>query len=277
MSKKLAGRIYQINHQQLKSRVDKINQLIKSDQNGDHFEIIKQLINRLGSKAKLSVLLPAIRPSGIKVGPKVALVGNSRCLLNFHRGKLIDQHDQVVRFNWALVEGFESHVGSKQTIRVTSMGALKGKSHPRHPEGLIPNYGLYQQIHHHQIIIFDGKRTPNPNQIRKVATEHGVDIQTNQFYGIKWKLSLFNRILDVLNCPYTLEMDPQVGLGITLLCCLLGVRVSLFGFDTSYHDYNYGYYWTSIKHQQLSPHHDHQIEHEILKWLHYQRLIRIYP
>lgn len=48
---------------------------------------------------------------------KCAVVGNSSIILNKEYGEYIDEHDVIIRFNTAKVDGFEKHVGSKTTIR----------------------------------------------------------------------------------------------------------------------------------------------------------------
>jgi hypothetical protein len=47
-----------------------------------------------------------------------AVIFNSPNLLRHHYGKLIDQHDVVLRHNFAPTIGFEKHVGTKTTARV---------------------------------------------------------------------------------------------------------------------------------------------------------------
>ena len=51
-------------------------------------------------------------------GKSCAIVGNSSKLLDEELGEEINSHDFVMRFNHAIVKGFEKHVGSKTSIRV---------------------------------------------------------------------------------------------------------------------------------------------------------------
>ena len=49
-----------------------------------------------------------------------AVVGSSGIVLNYDHGSDIDEHDMVLRFNSAPTRGFEKHVGSKTTYRITN-------------------------------------------------------------------------------------------------------------------------------------------------------------
>merc|ERR1719446_1319183 len=57
--------------------------------------------------------------------PKCALVSNSGAQLQHLWGKRIDSADAVFRFNDAPVEGYEDHVGSRETVRVGNQMAAK--------------------------------------------------------------------------------------------------------------------------------------------------------
>ena len=51
----------------------------------------------------------------------IAVVGNSSCLFNKSYGKLIDSHDIVIRFNWALetrLDRWPANVGTKFNVYV---------------------------------------------------------------------------------------------------------------------------------------------------------------
>ena len=54
-----------------------------------------------------------------------AVVGNSGILLNSSYGRLIDQHDLVIRANLQAVKGYERDVGTKMNITSINMVALK--------------------------------------------------------------------------------------------------------------------------------------------------------
>jgi hypothetical protein len=50
----------------------------------------------------------------------IAIVGSSGRLLMSEEGETIDKYHTVIRFNRAPTEGYEEHVGSKTTLRVTN-------------------------------------------------------------------------------------------------------------------------------------------------------------
>jgi hypothetical protein len=54
------------------------------------------------------------------LGYSCAIVGSSGNLLDNEYGEIIDSYDVVIRFNDALVSGYEKHVGSKTTCRVVN-------------------------------------------------------------------------------------------------------------------------------------------------------------
>lgn len=221
------------------------------------------------------LIFPFLKPHTLKVGQSIALVGNSRSLLNNKFGKLIDQHDDVVRFNWAITKGYEEIVGGRETIRVSNLACLLGTVNKNHPKGLIPNYKIYQTFSDLNFIVFSSKKYYTASDFKECCQKSKINYTRNRFYGLHWQLKFFNHVLTQLSCPYKLTHPPQVGLGITLLACCLGIKVSLFGFDTEMCDYNFGYYWAKIKHKKLSPHHNIKVEHRILKWLHENNIITI--
>ena len=51
-----------------------------------------------------------------------AVVGNGGSLLLYELGSTIDMHDVVIRLNAGPTNGFETHVGSKTTLRWVPLG-----------------------------------------------------------------------------------------------------------------------------------------------------------
>mmetsp|Transcript_29411 Transcript_29411/g.73910 ORF Transcript_29411/g.73910 Transcript_29411/m.73910 type:complete len:472 (+) Transcript_29411:229-1644(+) len=72
----------------------------------------------------LKSVLPESDPFATKPWGSCAIVGNSGKLLTHTHGKEIDSHDTVIRFNAAPTRNFETHVGSKTTIRVQNVDNL---------------------------------------------------------------------------------------------------------------------------------------------------------
>ena len=53
----------------------------------------------------------------IHIDPDVAIVGSSQTLMGREYGVQIDQHTEVIRFNFAKLKGYEKDVGVRETIR----------------------------------------------------------------------------------------------------------------------------------------------------------------
>ena len=109
----------------------------------------------------------------IQKSESIALVGNSSTLLDHSYGKLIDSHDYVIRFNIAIIDGYEKYVGSKTSYRwicskmflglgmgnyssydVNFLPNLKEKHfliykwpHPQFTQGMKKNYHSKTNIH----------------------------------------------------------------------------------------------------------------------------------
>jgi hypothetical protein len=78
-------------------------------------------------------------------GKRVAVVGNSGKILDQHYGDIIDSHDAVIRFNWAPTEGYEKHVGSKTSIRITNTHFFAAEVRPDFNEKMKQNYTGYDK------------------------------------------------------------------------------------------------------------------------------------
>ena len=63
----------------------------------------------------MSLEFKAITPV-IGLSGSVAVVGNSPKILGIGLGQEIDKHDEVIRFNGAVISDYVNDVGSKTTI-----------------------------------------------------------------------------------------------------------------------------------------------------------------
>eukprot|EP00899_Mesostigma_viride_P026868 jgi/Mesvir1/7366/Mv19169-RA.1 len=70
--------------------------------------------------AALLKALPDVDPLMSTFYRTCAIVGSSGVVLHYKNGRDIDTHDMVFRFNSAPTKGFEAHVGSKTTHRITN-------------------------------------------------------------------------------------------------------------------------------------------------------------
>ena len=80
---------------------------------------VRQYMTRFITRMEQFVKLTSVNPD-ITISNNVALVGSSAILLEKEYGSLIDSYDTVIRFNRAPTIGFETHVGSKTTIRMAN-------------------------------------------------------------------------------------------------------------------------------------------------------------
>ena len=260
--------------------IDEINNLSKS--NISKLEDLRyryNLVQKILSSNK-KLILPCTKPYDLFISKSIAIIGNSRSNLNNEYGKDIDHHDEVIRFNWGVTKNFEKYVGSKESIRISNIECHMGKKHIRQPDGLILDYNLYQNLKNINFIIINPAKYWELNEMKSIANRFKIDTKTNHFYSIHYNAITFNTILKQLDIPYQFEDSinklPQVGLGITLIFCSLGYKPDLYGFDLSFGNDNYGYYWTDIKHTEISSWHDHSLEHDILKYLKDHNFIQIY-
>jgi hypothetical protein len=70
--------------------------------------------------SQFAKILPKKDEIGCAFFGTCAVVGSSGIVLNYDHGSDIDEHDMVFRFNSAPTRGFEKHVGSKTTYRITN-------------------------------------------------------------------------------------------------------------------------------------------------------------
>jgi hypothetical protein len=106
----------------------------------------------------------------------MAIVGNSINLVNNERGKDIDSHSDVIRFNKiARVDGFELYCGSKNNIRICSYIALSCKKPNNHP--IINNtvYDLDKVLSNCNLLVFYKKK---------------MKANKNRIYYLKWNTIL---------------------------------------------------------------------------------------
>ena len=76
--------------------------------------------------AKIKFMYP-----DITFGSRVIIIGNSANLVGKGMGAFVDAFDEVVRFNRAPTSGFEEHVGSKTTLRITNNHVFKSQPFAR--------------------------------------------------------------------------------------------------------------------------------------------------
>ena len=107
---------------------------------------------------------PPAPPSG-----RCAIVGNSGSLLGDRRGRLIDEHDSVIRFNAAPSGGvWSADVGGKSTLRILSSWVAKMRSwHPNDTRATGDGTLLYCMANWVGACVRRGTHPPAPSQPRR--------------------------------------------------------------------------------------------------------------
>jgi len=99
-----------------------------------------------GGQKRQHQFLPATEKSllGRHSWRSCAVVGNSAAVLLMKKGREIDQHDVVLRFNAAPTSGFEEHVGSKTTHRILNKKWTAGYGDS---QAVLPRYRASRGYH----------------------------------------------------------------------------------------------------------------------------------
>ena len=188
----------------------------------------------------------------------VAVVGSSGHLLERNYASLIDDHDIVIRFNQARVEGYEKFVGSKTTHRVVNMHVFDGTT----PKDRFPN--------------------TDPNFVPKLKDQHIILIRPFGDSNLYKRRSPNNEV-SVLSDKNWKEFrnmlgnkkDPSVGFIGVMIAISSSTNVNVFGFDqTNEPNLSKRHYWEEIKYHFKG--HDYNPEKEIFKYLVKENLIKIY-
>ena len=186
---------------------------------------------------------------------KVAVVGSSGHLLERDYASLIDEHDYVIRFNQARVEGYEKFVGSKTTHRIvnvhTFLGTTGNNRFPKNDPMFIPKQ-KNQHIIVNRLISLDNikKRSPN-NEVTIISDD------------------LWNYCRELLHN----KKDPSVGFLGVMLALQTTKQLNVFGFDQT-HNINKKHYWEEVK--AMGNWHDFSIEKEYFNLLEQKKLITLY-
>lgn len=186
---------------------------------------------------------------------KVAVVGSSGHLLERDYASLIDEHDYVIRFNQARVEGYEKFVGSKTTHRIvnvhTFLGTTGNSRFPKNDPMFIPNLSnqhiiLNQFLDEKRIIA----RSPN-NKVSIIPTDF-------------WEYCK-----DLLNN----QKHPSVGFLGTILAVQTSKNVNVFGFDQS-PTTSKKHYWEDVR--AIGSWHNFNSEKEYFNLLVEKKIIKLY-
>ncbi|KAK3279240.1 hypothetical protein CYMTET_12860, partial [Cymbomonas tetramitiformis] len=165
------------------------------------------------TKAMLKVL-PESDPLRGVMFRTCSVIGSSGILLMYEHGGAIDQSDAIIRFNSAPTEGFQPHVGSRTTLRITNSRNFGFREFPS------------EQVFQHMRI------TAGLNKMLEKRRRH----PTMQLYGLSPD---FHQYID--RSFQFLATSGLLGIVIALHKC---VSVNLYGFQVhprhgvQYHYYN---------------------------------------
>ena len=181
----------------------------------------------------------------------IALVGNSSSLLDEEYGSFIDSHVQVARFNNAITEGFEKHVGSKTDLRISNPHVFE--DHPDH--------------HVHKV-------RPGSLQYRINNPEESYTLIPANVYRVHLLREI--QAEGIEGCPTAKEIGKEytVGFSFVLLCVKVGIVPNLFGFSLDM-ERRGTHYWQEREAPNMVGH-DQLQEQQVLNELLAQKLINVY-
>jgi len=203
--------------------------------------------------------LELISPS-LFVSDRIAVVGSSGLLLGSNKGIIIDNFDDVVRFNRAPNEGFEDDVGSRTTIRVVNNHVFNNNKLPAKVWTNQPA-NFVRDLRYTKIVYFAGDG--GPWNARAKNTDESCELYRFQF-------SLMNSLQSAVGYsgkPFT------VGVGFIATCVVSGVKPFVFGFDVE--PRRRDHYWEDCP--PPGGIHNRSAEQELLERLHEEGRIVLCP
>lgn len=205
------------------------------------------------------IKLKYIYPS-LEINNNIAVVGSSSILKNLNQSKIIDSHQEVLRFNRAPVEKYSNLVGSKTTIRICNHHVF---------EGLDPGSRFTKEGQPKDFI----KNTKNCNIIigngnskkQWESRENKIDKTSKAYY-------IVSDFIQEIKTEFKFTKEPSVGFIGTLILVKNGIIPNLFGFGIN--EEVMTHYW-----EDRDPkvhHHNFNFERKILKELNDNGKIKIY-
>ena len=126
-----------------------------------------------------------------------SIVGNSGCLLKQDYGSLIDESEQVIRFNGATTNSYEKFVGSKTTMRILNCHYIlniDNESYYNHQKSRFPEmdrFLLYNLKGENLIFKTDPswKLWQKREILKKVENDNNVFFVSKEFYDLGKKIN----------------------------------------------------------------------------------------
>lgn len=189
-------------------------------------------------------LLKNVTPKYNMSKSSVAIVGSSGALKGTDYGSIIDSYNEVIRFNRAPTDGYESKVGKKTTLRVANTHVFRNrksedlKKWPDRKWGNQPQ-NFIADLRNSRIMMYHGSFSEE--------WEEGIKMlhSSNTRFRFFHKKFIANEIYDHKRHP---EKDKErlisiikgsqfsqlaIGVGFILVCVSSGLKPHIFGFDTA--------------------------------------------
>lgn len=166
----------------------------------------------------------------LALSPNIAIVGSSGKLNNNEHGRIIDAHEDVVRFNRAPTKKYEHIVGSKTTLRVVNNHVFWNrstkKSYTNQPKDFVKN------LRNTRILCIAGKRSTLNVRDRYTHASNDVYVFAPQHV---------NKFRNIFNMKGVRTLS--VGVAVICLCVVCGIKPDVFGFDVDLEDKSRTHYW----------------------------------
>ena len=196
----------------------------------------------------------------LSLSTDIAIVGSSGTPKKINWGTVIDDHEDIIRFNRAPIDGYEHIVGSKTTLRIVNNHVFDNIEATSEGYTRQPQY-FVRDLRDERILYI--APDPGPWKRRKENVH-----ESNKVY-----------LFDYLSAPalkkkhrYTDDLHMSLGLVIILLCIESGIKPHLFGFDTK--KLNRTHYWE--ERPCAGPCHDVSKEQNIISKLARENKVDVY-
>ncbi|MCC5450291.1 glycosyltransferase family 29 protein [Rheinheimera sp. UJ51] len=225
----------------------------------------------------------AITPE-LHISNNVAVVGNSPKILTKNLGAEIDSHQDVIRFNGALVDEYKSDVGSKTTFQFIGIDLAylfsppykrPSKDEEQNEKIRLFNAGIIaDKFSNANIVTFhpnDSERNNNNKQYKSsiylASVSQDLSIYFFEENGVGSSMFFFtaNKDLESLGLESRLNFGgPRTGFKTVLRLVLSGVKPDLYGFDIDPNIEFAKHYYDDITNEKISEYKPHDIQGEMI-------------
>ena len=197
-----------------------------------------------------------------QMSENVAVVGNSGKILDTEFGKIIDNFDRVVRFNNAIVSGFENDVGTKTTDLVINCHVYNDE-----PTLKTDGFTAWKSA---EDVFKKWKKETNVIYTNAMYPDKGRGSVPDSFPFYIMSKGQFD---ETQNHPLSLDNIPTVGYAFVSSLVLSGIKPTLFGFSLPEDTGRWNHYFESRPEPSIS--HSHNLEKQNLKIMSDQNLINV--